>query len=94
MIGTPPFKMIMRSLHHREKPITPRMIDTMPLISKVIAKPPDIPGIPGDAPGNPSWGKVHRHGSPSQRTAGNAPADGFNADPPAAAIRSSASYHG
>ncbi|PJC72700.1 MAG: hypothetical protein CO013_08515 [Syntrophobacterales bacterium CG_4_8_14_3_um_filter_58_8] len=57
MIGTPPFKMIMRSLHHREKPITPRMIDTMPLISKVIAKPPDIPGIPGDAPGNPSWGK-------------------------------------
>jgi hypothetical protein len=29
----------------------------MPLISKDIAKPPDIPGIPGDAPGNPSLGK-------------------------------------
>jgi hypothetical protein len=47
----------MKSLHHREKPITPRMTDTMPLISKDIAKPPDIPGIPGDAPGNPSLGK-------------------------------------
>jgi hypothetical protein len=62
--------MIMKSLHQREKPITPRMTDTMPLISKDIAKPPDIPGIPGDAPGNPSLGK-------------NSPES--NTDPPAAA---------
>jgi hypothetical protein len=49
--------MIMKSLHHREKPITPMMTDTMPLISKDIAKPPDIPGIPGDAPETRLWGK-------------------------------------
>jgi hypothetical protein len=42
MIGTPPFRMITKSLHHREKPITPRVTDTIPLISKDIAKPPDL----------------------------------------------------
>jgi hypothetical protein len=50
--------MIMKSLHHREKPITPRITDTMPLISNDIAKPPDIPVIPGDAPGNPFFREI------------------------------------
>jgi hypothetical protein len=29
--------MITKSLHHKEKPITPRMTDTIPLMSKDIA---------------------------------------------------------
>jgi hypothetical protein len=52
--------MIMKSLHHREKPITPRITDTMPLISKDIAKPPWHPGYSGRRPEKPVfWGKKH-----------------------------------
>jgi hypothetical protein len=56
----------------------------MPLISKDIAKPPDIPGIPGDTPGNPSLGKKFT-GIEALRASRGALADEFNTDPSAEA---------
>jgi hypothetical protein len=58
MMGKPPFRMIANSLHQMEKPITPRMTDTMPLISKDIAEPPDLMRISaGLSLRNPLWKK-------------------------------------
>jgi hypothetical protein len=41
IIGMPPLRMITKASHHMVNPITPKMTDTMPLISKDMVQPPD-----------------------------------------------------